>query len=340
MDRSMAMAMGRPLGIQDSDITLPLPLQYTDEQLTSVEPQIAAPFTAPSANDTSTFIHVIKIRRLNATIYKTFHSVAHTTSNEDLETLQLQCYGQLNEWLVTAPRYLLTTSMFQSTEWFQIAYHYAVLSLHRPSYAFPVPSFEALWLCADSSISLISSYAALYAKNKVSYSFIALNSIFMAAISLLYSIRASPFVRQELTKAVMETNINTCLSLFRGISDGREIAERCSAIVSRLGKVTLALFNRPQISDDQVDMEFLSWFGLKSQHASLLSTRLNAEPEFQTPWLQDEAALPDPLSTPSVDGAWRDFFTQGFDWEASAAMDFFPTAMQLLLLCGRPGYIR
>jgi hypothetical protein len=180
LDRSIAMAMGRPLGIEDSDITVQLPLQYTDEQLAYHDPQLVAPSGFPDAKDTSTFIHVIKIRQINAKIYKTFHSAGYSNSVEDLDALRLQYYGQLNEWLITTPRYFLATSMFQSAEWFQIAYHYANLSLHRPSHATPVPSFEALRLCVDSSISLISSYASLYAKNKVSYSFIALNSIFMA----------------------------------------------------------------------------------------------------------------------------------------------------------------
>lgn len=330
MDRSMAIAMGRPLGIEDSDITLPLPLQFTDEHLSSPDRQAPQSGSVPTTTDTSTFIHIIKLRRLNGNIYKSFHSMTRNTSTGDLDALRLHYYAELNEWLISAPRYLFTTSMFQSVEWFQIAYHYAILSLHRPSHAVPVPSFEALRLCADSSISLISAYSSLYAKNKISYSFIALNSIFMAAVTLLYSLRASSFVRHELTKAVMETNINTCLALFRGISSGREIAERCSAIVSRLGKATLALFDRPQLSNDQVDMEFLSWFGLKSQNLSSVGkAAAPTNPETtDNLWQQDEVFLVDPMSTPSVDGAWRDVFAQGFDWESSFGMDFFSTSTQ------------
>lgn len=330
MDRSMAIAMGRPLGIEDSDITLPLPLQYTDEQLTSSHGHGSQPGSVPTTMDTSTFIHIIKLRRLNGKVYKSFHSMTRTASADELDALRLHYYTELNEWLVGAPRYLFTSSMFQSVEWFQIAYHYAILSLHRPSHAVPVPSFEALRLCADSSISLISAYSSLYAKNKISYSFIALNSIFMAAVTLLYSLRASSFVRSELTKAVMETNINTCLSLFRGMSGGREIAERCSAIVNRLGKATLALFDRPKPSNDQVDMEFLSWFGLKSQSTSVVpKTAPQANPEAtDNLWQKGDVFLVDPMSTPSVDGAWRDVFAQGFDWDSSFGMDFFTTGTQ------------
>ena len=38
MDRSISIAMGRPLGIQDTDITMPLPLCLTDEMLSRTRP--------------------------------------------------------------------------------------------------------------------------------------------------------------------------------------------------------------------------------------------------------------------------------------------------------------
>ena len=331
IDRSMAMAMGRPLGIEDADITLPLPLQFGDEQLSdSIEPDLITPLTVFDTKDTSTFIHVIKLRRLNANIYKSFHSASPIRHIEDLEATRLRLYSLLNEWLVTAPRYLMPKSMFQSAEWFQIAYDHAVISLYRPSYASPVPSLEALRLCADSSISLISSYASLYAKNKVSYSFIALNSIFMAAITMLYSLRASPAVRNSLTRPVTETNIASCLSLFRGISSGRQIAEKCSQIVSRQGKAVLALFDKKDESGSQVDEDFLSWFGLKSHHKAGLTRGAqdqhgNAVPHL--PSWQDEEVVLGSMSTPSIDAAWGDLLAEGFDWGPSATMDFFPMTL-------------
>ena len=143
---------------------------------------------------------------------------------------------------------------------------------------------------------------------------------------MLYALRASPFVRQELSKEVMETNLASCLSLFRGISNGREIADKCSAIVSRLGKVTLALFDGPPVTDEQVDTEFLAWFGLKSQRAHLFG----AGPGVQVPeaWSQSETMLPDCPSVPSIDVPWHDFFSEGFYWEAAVAMDFSPVPAQ------------
>lgn len=143
---------------------------------------------------------------------------------------------------------------------------------------------------------------------------------------MLYAMRASPFVRQQLTKTAVETNVATCLSLFRGVSHGRAIAERCSAIVKQLGNATLSLFDEPHVSDNHVDMEFLSWFGLKSHQSSQVANLQRFDS--QTLWQQEDGAMANLTTTPSVDGAWRDLFEQGFGWEGFGPMDIFPGPVQ------------
>ncbi len=146
-------------------------------------------------------------------------------------------------------------------------------------------------LCADSSISLVSCYNTLYAKNKVTYTFVALISLFMAAVTMLYTLRASPLLRQELTKEVTESNIRSCAALLRRISNGRPVGERSAQIIERLGVATLAIFENTNPVEDDVDTEFMSWFGLKCQHPPV-----EGQP------------------TPSIDLVWTDLFEEGFDF--------------------------
>jgi hypothetical protein len=291
MDRSISIAMGRPLGIQDADITMPLPLSLSDRML---EQPAEQPFLSvgPVADDLSTFLHIIELRRINADIYKALHSAGDTNIEDNsIDAIRIRYYSQLNGWLVSAPRYVAPTSMFQTPEWFQIAYHQAIMNLYRPSHASPVSTLDAIRLCADSSISLVSNYSALYAKNKVTYTFVALTSLFMAAVTMLYSLRASSILRQELTRDVVESNIETCMTLLRNISNGRAVGERSVQIIKRLGNATLAIFDSQPEVDNEVDTEFMSWFGLKCQHP----------PEVGQP-------------TPSIDLPWNDLFKQGFDF--------------------------
>ena len=190
-----------------------------------------------------------------------------------------------------------------------------------------MPTLPALRLCADSAISLISCYGSLFAKNKVNYSFIALNSIFMAAITLLYTLRASSVVRDELTRPVTEININSCLSLVRGISNGREIGDRCSRIVDRLGKSITAMYGRADASDSQVDLEFMAWFGLKSHCNQEYQTDGNivgGEDATSASHQTYSNALFSTSGMQSIESAWADLFSPDLLIDESINLDFLP----------------
>ncbi|RGP63185.1 hypothetical protein FSPOR_8767 [Fusarium sporotrichioides] len=294
LDRSMSIAMGRPLGINDSDITIPFPEQLTDEQLCSTE--VVSNFIQ-NPKDMSTFLHVIKLRQINAAIYMSLHAASASASNDcdSLDALRETHYTDLNTWLVTAPRYgpASGVAMLQTAEWFQIAYHYAVISLYRPSRVFPVSNISSLRLCADSAISLISCYNTLYAKNRISYTFVALNSLFMAAVTMLYALRSSPVIRGELSKGIAKANIDMCQRLLRDVSSGHSVGEQCAMVVRRLGEATIDVFDREQSFNDDTDTEFMSWFGLKLQ-------------KMQNPETGQQV-------TPSIDMPWNDLFVVGFD---------------------------
>lgn len=297
MERSISIAMGRPLGIQDSDITMPLPLCLADDALDipeGADPPAVLPGLTSNPRDMSTFLHIIQLRRLNAGIYTAIHSVGETSlTAQTLESTRARYYAELNQWLVSAPRYINPACMNQTSEWFQIAYHQAIMNLYRPSHT-SLPgttvSLDAISLCADSAISLIINYSSLHAKNRITYSFVALTSLFMAAVTMLYSIRASSALRRELTREVAESNVGICCTLLRTMSGGRTEGERSAAILQRLGTATLAVFDSGLDVEGGIDTEFLSWFGLKSRHSELSH------------------------GTPSIDVAWNDLFDNDFDF--------------------------
>ncbi|CAI7653979.1 unnamed protein product [Penicillium bialowiezense] len=313
---SMAINMGRPLGIQESDISMPLPLQMTDTQLdeASHSPHAEETFI-PHVADTSTFIHIIKLRRINAAVYTTFHSIGSRLAEAaELDRLRSTYFMELNQWRITAPLYIQPLSTFQSTEWFQIAYHHAVLSLYRPSRAIPLPSPDNLRLCTDSAIGLISSYSALYARNRIRYTFVAIHSLFMAAVTMLYSLRAFAPLRRELTKPVIRTNIFTFLTLFRGICDGRTVGEKCCGIVERLGDSILSIFDNEDQTYTDIDTEFQTWFGLQTHTFPSQAS----DPGFEPYPHGSPSHFPDV----SFDLPWADLFTQGIDMGTADVWSF------------------
>ncbi|KKK27063.1 hypothetical protein ARAM_000016 [Aspergillus rambellii] len=263
MDCNMAINMGRPLGIRESDITMPPPLPLLDDQLDN--PPTIPDFAVAQMPGISAFIHTVKLRKINAAVYETFHSIGRPLLDPtDLHDKRKWYFSELNQWLIDSPRFLQTASTYQSPEWFLIAFHHGILSLHRPSRAAPIPSPDDLRICMESSIGLISSYSALYARNRIKYTFVSVHSLFLAAVTMLYVLRASPPLRHELTRPVVQTNILTFLTIFRGISNGRAVGEKCANIIEHLGDSILTLFNDNREPGLEVDTAFQSWFGLRT----------------------------------------------------------------------------
>jgi hypothetical protein len=108
---------------------------------------------------------------------------------------------------------------------------------------------------------------------------------------MLYALRSSPVIRSELSKGIAKANIDMCQRLLHGVSDGRSVGDRCAVVVGRLGQATMDVFDRGQSLDDDIDTEFMSWFGLK-----LKKTEMGQQ------------------DTPSIDVPWNDLFIDGFDW--------------------------
>ncbi|KAJ8109678.1 hypothetical protein OPT61_g7284 [Boeremia exigua] len=286
LDRNISITLGRPCAIRDEDIDTLLPSNLTDAELLTAGSLFEPVFTTNHPLDMSTFIHIIQLRQIQSSIQSQFYAADTTrTQVEGTEIHQANLRARLENWITHSPRYTQSTmATFQSTEWFQIAYSHALLLLYRPSPASPVVDDAALQTCADSAIGLISSYSTLYAKNKITYTWIALHGLFMASVTMLYTLNASHNIRSSTTKAVVKSNITSCLALFQVMAEYWPLAIRCHGIIERLGNVTLTLFDTPQPQPaspagsisaaqsinqqhfGQISTEFMDWFGTRNNH--------------------------------------------------------------------------
>jgi hypothetical protein len=81
-------------------------------------------------------------------------------------------------------------SCFLSPVWYRVLYANAKLSIWRPCPLLADLSHDqhSLQNIYDSSIQAITAYSALHKSRKINYSWIALQSIFMAGLSFLYSV--------------------------------------------------------------------------------------------------------------------------------------------------------
>ncbi|CZR52338.1 uncharacterized protein PAC_02215 [Phialocephala subalpina] len=330
LDRNISVALGRPFSIQDREINVDLPMQLTDQQL--LEDSAPQETFGPTIYDTSTFRHIIRLRQIHSKILRKFYPV--NASEQDGTTIQDsrdQIRAELEQWMMTSPRYMSpTTATFQSFEWFTIAYNHALILLYRPSPVCPQPNLQALQICADSSINMITGYLALYSKNKITYTWIALHSVFMASVTMLYTLVA-PEIRRSTTRSVVKSNINSCLSLFEDMGKlWPAAASRSYNVIERLGRTTLNLFGDNVVLTNgeretqrlsgnrfgEIDQEYMEWFGIKDHIGSISDEFPDAVPRINVPTAAEHPMTSQPLlQNQAFDGimGMEGLFDLGFD---------------------------
>ena len=329
LDRNISISLGRPYAVRDADVNVPLPQPYTDKELSTPMSGLATlPVRSPNPLDMSTFIHIVKLRQIQSRIQDNFYpSDTSKVTNESLAYNRQLLREELDSWIAEAPCYSTTTeATFQTPNWFQIAYSHGLLLLYRPSPAAPIVDLEGLQICADSAISMISSYSSLYAKKKVTYTWIALHSLFMASITMLYTLWVSQEIRRSTRKNIVKSNVMSCLALFDVISDYWPLAVRCYNIIDRLGHATIALFDPSDASESpsaisgssaqghfgQIDLEYMDWFGtrgssrlpLSSLNVDILEDNQDTARNTMEPSNDFSVPLPDQM----------DLFQNPYDW--------------------------
>lgn len=315
MERSVCFALGRPMSVRNADIDLELPLIASDDDLLSTNVSHSGYYRkAPDPWDTSTFVHVVKLRQLNVTIQEVFFPVVKPLlSFSYYHGTRERLRKQLNDWISCAPRYSVTVSTFQTIEWLECAYHYALISFHRPTPGCSVITPECLKICADSSISIISLLGSLYAKNKMTYAFVSLYMLFIATVTMLYALQASAAIRQATTKDVVQMNIKSAISLLKLLSQGRPPGARCSQIVDELSKTTLALFDKrvERVIESNSDLDSIvsemdpriwTWFGMKPSDLVVTDSNI-ADAAYEV--FAGDAIIPEDLVHD-----WNTLFTQ------------------------------
>lgn len=94
-----------------------------------------------------------------------------------------------------------------------IKYHTATVLLFQPSQVVRNPPAQALQTCFDSSSSILEGYERLHDLHSLHHGWRAVQSIFAAGATLIYSFWTSLEVRKKASTDVMSKNLRTCSSL-------------------------------------------------------------------------------------------------------------------------------
>jgi hypothetical protein len=194
MDRVTSNILGRPLAIRDEDVDALLP--STEEDATPLS-SLAADTKIPR---TAVFRCIIEYRLLCGNVLTTLHRRrAPSMTTADALQLRADLAEKLEVWREKLTQLNLSDdsvsgtserSCFLSPMWYRVLFANAKLSIWRPCPLLADLSHDqhSLQNIYDSSIQAITAYSALHKSRKINYSWIALQHIFMAGLSFLYSV--------------------------------------------------------------------------------------------------------------------------------------------------------
>lgn len=195
MDRVASNILGRPLAVRDEDVDAVLPSDDSDPTIA-----YSSALTPSRVLKISVFRSIIEYRLLCGKILTVLHRrrAPSMTATEAVK-IREDLAQSLEEWRFKVEHLYLpdeaTTntheqSCFLSPVWFNVLYANAKLSIWRPCPLLADISHDQVSLqnIYSSSIQAITAYSALHKSRKINYSWIALQSIFMAGLSFLYSV--------------------------------------------------------------------------------------------------------------------------------------------------------
>lgn len=216
-DRQISIPMGRPFALSDRDIDVPLPLDVdeatTDSELrklptsTSSLEQHSAPLNSTTM---SSFVHVVRLRQIESAIQRKVYRVDRAKN-----VLESEIDGfieQLERWKTMIPldtKHFIDkeTEPYDGYDYYMVFYNKCLRLLLYPQISKTpvVPRF--LKACANACAGMCGTYKRLHQSMAVGYSMMALQSVFMAGLTLVYCIWISP---DEIFDALTNTGINDC----------------------------------------------------------------------------------------------------------------------------------
>ncbi|OJJ50475.1 hypothetical protein ASPZODRAFT_11346 [Penicilliopsis zonata CBS 506.65] len=187
LERVVSMSLGRPFSISDRHIDLELPLDVDDDirdpaVLTQTPPPTPNPQKARPTTTLTVAIYLIRLRRIDSRIqYKIYRADRPLHS---LRPKMDRLYLELEEWKASA------TSRFSGSALDHPMLHYnrAVRLLIQPFLPLLPITDPYYHICLRAAGDICQTHKRLHSTPEYGHSFMAVQTVFMAGITLLYAL--------------------------------------------------------------------------------------------------------------------------------------------------------
>ncbi|KXJ85922.1 fungal-specific transcription factor domain-domain-containing protein [Microdochium bolleyi] len=201
-DRQISIPLGRPFAIPDRDIDVPLPLDV-DESTTSsdFDAMEAAPDSEgmhPTSTSLSSFILLARLRQIESDIQQAVYRVDCDAEIAESEVQLL--LDRLDHWRELIPQDAsakrdqshLDATPYDGYELYMIHYFKSKRLLLYPQLSRTPINPKLLKECALACAGVSTSHKRIHQTMAIGYSLMALQTVFMAGITLVYCLWISP----------------------------------------------------------------------------------------------------------------------------------------------------
>ncbi|RDW59795.1 hypothetical protein BP6252_12882 [Coleophoma cylindrospora] len=213
-DRQVSIPLGRPFAISDRDIDCEMPLDVDEaatdikllEKASKVDPEVV-----PATSTTlSSFLHVLRIRKIESKIQQNVYRVDQSTGVSDGEIDDF--IAELDRWKAMIPldsrRHVDSeTVAFDGFSYYMVFYYKCLRLLLYPMISKPDVNPRFLKACAEACGGVTQTYKTLHQSLPVGYSLMALQTVFMAGLTLIYCTWISP---EQVFSSKTNNDIHAC----------------------------------------------------------------------------------------------------------------------------------
>ncbi|KEQ92052.1 hypothetical protein AUEXF2481DRAFT_69079 [Aureobasidium subglaciale EXF-2481] len=250
MDRITSLILGRPCAIRDDDFDHACPFE---------DSTISPPETDVGGSKPFVFKHIVSYRLLCGEIVSALHrKKAPNVGEQHVLDIRHRLCADLEGWKHDVENLHLeqnsqtSSSCHLSTEWYSLLYSNAMLILWRPSPLLPDISHDARSLqhIFDSAKQSITIYASLHKSRKINYSWITLQSVFLAGLSYVYACGrhyrsrwrnpTEPSLQKDPSTIEVVNDTRACSNVLVAVSERWNALRNCHEVFDKLSDAVLS----------------------------------------------------------------------------------------------------
>lgn len=213
-DRQISIPLGRPFAISDRDIDVPLPLDIdeatTAEDFASTTRHHVHDSAPEKSTSLSSFLQIVRIRRIESDIQQTIYRVDEIP--EISSTIVDGFLERLEHWKTLIPldarkKRDVEAIPFDGYDVYMVYFFKCKRLLLYPQISKTPVNPRFLKECATACAGVCGAYKRLHQAMSVGYSIMALQTVFMAGLTLVYCIWISP---DEIFDITTSNGIHDC----------------------------------------------------------------------------------------------------------------------------------